>query len=83
MLIKFNSTLDSWKRHNLSLTGRIVVLNTFAIPQLTYLASALPARLRSSPKYIRQPGTSSGRERKPSELGDLFPGFFDLHLLFL
>ena len=42
VLAKFKATLDCWKRHRLSLTGKITVLTTFAIPQLTYLASFLP-----------------------------------------
>ena len=43
VLAKFKATLDCWNRHRLSLTGKTTVLTTFAIPQLTYLASFLPA----------------------------------------
>ena len=39
---KYTACLERWKRVATSLTGRIVALKSFALPILTYTASALP-----------------------------------------
>ena len=48
--INFMAALDKivqqiklWKKRNLTLYGKVVVLNTFVISQLTYLLSVLPS----------------------------------------
>ena len=40
-LLKCKSIIDSWKKRNLSMIGKITVITSLIIPNITYLASMI------------------------------------------
>ena len=64
-LEKFINILNIWKQRDLSLKGKITILKSLALPQLTYVSSVLPVSQHLQNQLIKKCKTFFGVENPP------------------